>query len=331
MRRREFITLVGGGAAAWPLVARAQRQPTDRVRRIGMLARSNRTDPLTQPQLVELLKAFEHLGWTRGHNLRIDYRWNAEDADVALAFAKELVSLTPDLIVVGSTLDLAAVLKETRAIPTVFVAITDPVGQGFVESLAHPGGNCTGNTDADSTMGAKYLELLKEIAPVGRVAFIFNPTTAPFGRTILRSIEAAAPSFAVTVTAAPVHDAASIEDTIVAFAREPGAGLIVAPDAFTFVHAELIVAQVTRHRLPAVYGLTDFAAFGGLVAYSPDSVELWRQASVYVDRILRGANPADLPVEQPTKFVLVINLKTAKALGLTLSPTLLARANEVIE
>jgi putative ABC transport system substrate-binding protein len=332
MRRRKFIVALGSGVLACPLVVRAQEQPSGNVRRIGSLQVVAPSDPIAQRQDAEFTQTLEHLGWTKGGNLRIDYRWHGGDVDRARAFAKELVSLAPDAILVVGSPAVAAVRQETQSIPIVFVGVTDPVGQGFVTNFAHPGGNITGFTDYDSTMGSKWLQLLKDIAPsIARVAFIFNPKTAHFAASVLSSIEAAAPSFTVKVTTAPVHDASEIERVITVAGREPNGGLIVNPDAFTLSHRELIIALAAQHRLPAVYSLLGFAKSGGLLYYGVDFVELFRQAAVYIDRTLKGAKPGDLPMQAPTKFDLLVNLKTAKALGLTIPPSIMVQATEVIE
>jgi putative tryptophan/tyrosine transport system substrate-binding protein len=330
MRRREFIVALGGGVLAWPLIARAQEQPSG-VRRVGWLGVAPLSDPIIQRHVRAFKQAFEHLGWTEGRNLLIDYRWRGGDVDQVPPLAKELVSSAPDVLVVYNTPGLAALRRETQTIPIIFVGVSDPVGQGFVASLAHPGGNITGFTDIDPTMASKRLELLKEIAPgVARVAFIFNPKF-PYSVSVLRSIEAAAPSFAVKVTAAPVHDASEIEHAITVAGREPNGGLIVDEDAFNFTHRELIVALAAQHRLPAVYPYRSFFGIGGLLSYGVDFGGLFRQAAVYIDRIFKGAKPADLPVQQPSKFELFVNLKTAKDLGLTVPRSLLVLADEVIE
>jgi putative ABC transport system substrate-binding protein len=337
VKRRELVTLLGAAAVACPLVARAQERPKNGVRRIGWLGQLAQSHPIQGPLFTEFKIALEHLGWTEGRNLRIDYRWYGDDADRARAIAKELVSLAPDVVLVLGTTALAAVRQETQTIiPIVFMLISDPVGRGLVASLAHPGGNITGFTDWDSTMGSKFLELLKEIAPgLARVAVIFNPKTiiapATYNESVLGSIEAAAPSFAVKVTAARVHDVPEMERAITVAGREPNSGLIVLPDVFTTAHSELITALAAQHRLPAVYPLRLFVRSGGLLSYSVDFFEQFRQVVVYIDRILKGAKPADLPVQQPTKFHLFINLKTAKELGITVPPTLLVQADEVIE
>jgi putative ABC transport system substrate-binding protein len=333
MRRREFIVLLSGAAAGWPLAASAQ-QPA-KVYRIAILSVGSvapSDDPITQRRHTQFFQTLEHLGWTKDRNLRVDHRWYGGDADRARAFAKELVSLGPDAILVMSSPGLAALRQETQTTPIVFVGISDPVGQGFVASLAHPGGNMTGFVDNDPPMGSKWLELLKEIAPgVARVAFIFNPKTAPLIQSFLRSIEAAGSSFQVKVTAAPVFDAAEIERAITAAGQEPNGGLIVAPDSFTWSHRELIIALAAQQRLPAVYSILAFVKNGGLLFYGVDLVEQYGQAAIYVDRILRGAKPGDLPVQAPTKFSLIVNLKTAKELGITIPPSIMVQADEVIE
>jgi len=330
MRRRDFIAILGGAAVARPLVARAQQ--SGKTYRMGYLTSRSTADPDEQRRTRALVQALEQLGWTDGRNLRIDYRAAASDANRARAFAKELVSLSPEVILVATTVALRAVRHETQTIPIVFVVVADPVGQGIVASLAHPRGSITGFSSFDPEMGSKWLELLKEIAPgVSRVAVMFNPDTAPVGAAGLRVIEAAATSFTVKVSAAFVHDASGIEATITALAREPNGGIIVLPDPFTFLHRERITTLAAQHRLPAAYGLPEFAASGALICYGPDLVEQYRLAAGYIDRVLKGANPSDLPVQAPAKFELIINLKTARALGLTEPTPLLASADEVIE
>jgi putative ABC transport system substrate-binding protein len=325
VRRREFIGSLIGTAIPWPLTVRAQQ--LRKMARIGVLWHASSAEEEAFAQ------ALEHLGWTEGSNLQIDYR-RFDDADRARAFAKELVSLPSDLIVVWGTTPLEPVRQETKTIPIVFVGLTDPAGRGFVASLAHPGGNITGFADEDAAaMATKRLELLKEIAPgVARVAVIFNPKFHPLlTASYLRSLEAVAPSFAVKVIAAPVHDDAELESTIAVAGREPNGGLLVVEDTYTHGHSELITALAAQHSLPAVYPLRIFSRTGGLLSYTADHFELLRQAAVYIDRILKGAKPADLPVQQPTKYQLFINLKTAKDLGLTIPRSLLVLADEVIE
>ena len=328
MRRRQFITLLGG-AAAWPLAARAQ-QP-DRIRTIGVLDAFAKDDPQVRANLTAFWQGLQKLGWTDGRNVRIDYRSGEADPGRIRAQAKELVGLKPDVILVSSALALQPLLQETRSIPVVFVQIADPVGAGLVASLAHPGGNLTGFTVAEYATMGKLLEVLKEVAPnVTRVAVIFNPDQIPQAG-MLRAVEANAPSFQVQVTAVGARNVAEIAQAIDQFAREPNGGLIVLPNPVTIGNRKLVIAMAARHRLPAAYAFRHFVADGGLISYGIDLADQYRQAASYVDRILRGEKPADLPVQQPTKFEVVVNLKTAKALGLEIPPTLLARADEVIE
>jgi putative tryptophan/tyrosine transport system substrate-binding protein len=329
MRRREFITLLGG-AAAWPLMARAQQ--TERVRRIGILHPLAASDPEGQLRDSILRQRLEELGWRDGYNVRIDYRWASGDTVRIRALAAELVSLKPDAILGASTPVVAALRAETSTIPIVFVQVIDPVAAGFVTSLARPGGNLTGITNFEFSVGGKWLETLKEILPqLARVAVLYNPKTAPYAPSLLRSIEAAALSFAMEAIDTPVRDSAETERAIDAFAQKPNSGLLVLPDASTLLDRDLIIARSAQHRLPAVYPFRYFAVNGGLVSYGTDAADTHRQAVSYVDRILRGTKPEELPVQAPNKFELVINLKTAKALGLEVPPTLLARADEVIE
>jgi putative ABC transport system substrate-binding protein len=330
MKRRAFITLLGGAAVAWPFAARAQ-QPRSGAARIGMLLPLTRDDPEDQQRRTALQQGLQHLGWSEGHNILIEYRWFAGEPSLAQAMAKELVDLLPDLIVTGSTPGLAAVGRETRTIPTVFVAVSDPVGQGFVASLARPGGNATGFSFFEFPAIGKVLETLKQIAPdVVRIALLFNPDTRSY-IPFLHSLDAIGPSFGGQLIKAPVRNADEIEAVMATIAREPGGALMFLPDPFANVHRALIVGLAARHRLPAAYTQRLFATAGGLLSYGVDVTDLYRRAASYVDRILKGTKPADLPVQQPTKFELVINLKTAKVLGLEVPPTLLARADEVIE
>ena len=328
MRRRKFMTLLGGAAAAWPLAARAQRG--ERVRRIGVLMNLAAHDPEAQARVAALVQGLQQLGWSEGRNLRIDTRWGTGSADSFRGYAAELVALAPDaMIASGAT--LVALQQVTRTVPIVFVNVTDPVGGGFVESLAQPGGNTTGFTPFEIGFSAKWLELLKEIAPrVTRAAVIrdavYTVGTAQFG-----AIQAVAPSLGVVVSPVGVRDAHEIERAVVAFARSPNDGLIVTAGPSTATHRALIIALAARHRLPAVYPYRYFVAGGGLISYGPDTVDPFRRVASYVDRILKGEKPADLPVQAPTKYELVINLKTAKALGLEIPSSVLARADEVIE
>jgi ABC-type uncharacterized transport system substrate-binding protein len=331
MRRRQFITLLAGAAASsvsWPLAARAQT--ADRMRRIALMMPYAESDSESQVRIAALRESLEKLGWS-SRNLRLDPRWDVGNPERARAVAKELVASAPDLIMPSTTQMLAAVQAETRTIPIVFVNVSDPVGTGLVASLARPGGNITGFTNFEYATGGKWLEILKEIAPtVARVAIIANPKN-PNTALYLRTIEPAAPGLRLALSVAGVSDAAGIEQAITAAAREPDSGLLIMPDPLTTVHRELIVAAAARHHLPAAYPYGYFVALGGLFAYGIDSTDLYRRAASYVDRILKGANPGELPIQQPTKFELAINLKTATSLGLTVPLTLQAAADEVIE
>jgi putative tryptophan/tyrosine transport system substrate-binding protein len=330
VRRREFITLVGGAAISKPLAALAQQ--AERPRRIGVLMNLSENDLEAQRLITAFREGLAQLGWVDGRNLQIDYRWAGGDVGRIRAFAKELVELSPDIIVGYATPSVVAVQQETHTIPIVFLSVTDPVGQGLVASLAHPGGNITGFAVFEFSLGAKWMEVLKQIAPsLRRVTTIFNPKTAPYYPLYLRAIEKGASSFAVEPIVVEVHDDAEIEHAISTLAREPDSGLIVMPDSFNMVHRQTIIALADRYRLPAMYYFPFFATDGGLISYGPDEIDMFRRTAGYVDRILKGAKAGDLPVQQPTNFRLVINLKTAKALGLTVPQTLLTRADEVIE
>jgi putative tryptophan/tyrosine transport system substrate-binding protein len=328
MRRREFMTVLGGAAIGWPLAARAQGE---RMRRIGVLMGIAESDPARQSFVTAFTEALQELGWSSGRNIHIEYRWGAGDAERIRGFARELVEMQLDLIVGHTTPVVAALKAQTRTIPIVFTQVSDPVGSGFIDGFAKPGGNITGFTNLESSMGSKLEELLKEVAPtITRVAVMFNPDTAPdHGTYFLRPVEAAAPSLHVEVIPAPVHNDAEIESAITTLV--PGTGLIVMPDIFILAHREQILALADRHRLPAAYAYRLFAASGGLLSYGTDLTDLFRRAPRYVDRILTGTKPAELPVQQPTKFELVINLKTAKTLGLNVPLSLQAGADEVIE
>ena len=327
MRRRDFITLLGGTAAAWPLAARAQ-QP-DRMRRIGVLMAFAEDDPETKARLAKFRQELERRGWAEGRNVRIDYRYAPAFARAQVP-AKELVALQPDAIFAHTTPITAALQRESRTIPIVFVNVSDPIGAGFVASLARPGGNLTGVLHYEASITGKWLAMLKEIAPrLARAAILANPIGGY--HYFLRAAEAIAPSLAIELVPSPVENAADIERAIVAFARVPNGGVVLPPSATTIVHRDLVIALAARHRLPAVYTARLFVAAGGLMSYGTDQVDLFRQAASYVDRILRGAKPADLPVQTPTKYETTLNLKTAKALGLNVPPTLLVRADEVIE
>jgi len=329
MRRREFITLLSGAAAAWPLAARAQQG--ERVRRIGVLMNLAADDPEGQGRLAAFLQGLQQLGWTAGRNLQIDTRWVAGNADHIRKHATELVALAPDVILSTGTAVAGPLLQATRTVPIVFVQVVDPVGAGFVASLARPGGNATGFTTFEYGIGAKWLELLKEIAPsVTRAAIIRDPAiTAGIGQ--FGAIQSVAPLVGIEVNPVDVRDAGEIERAMTAFARVSNGGLIVTGSTLAIVHRELITTLAARHRLPAIYSQRVFVTGGGLISYGPDRVDQHRRAAGYVDRILKGEKPADLPVQAPTKYDLVINLKTARALGLTVPATVLARADEVIE
>ena len=330
MRRREFISLLGSGAATWPLAARAQR--AERIRRIGVLMASAENNPQYQTYMAVFRDAFQNLGWAEGRNIQVNYRWAAFDAKLMEQFSKELLALQPDVILSNNTPTTAALLQHTRTIPIVFATVADPVGSGFVAGLAQQGGNATGFITAEASLGGKWVELLKEIAPrVSRIAVLFNPTAAPYAEYYLKPIKAAAASLAVEATAALVHDVQEIDSVIAAQAREPNSALIVIPETFTIARRAEIASAATRHRLPAVYPYRLFAEAGGLLAYGDDLTDNFRRAASYVDRILKGTKPNELPVQAPVKFELVINMKTAKALGLDVSVQLQQRADEVIE
>jgi ABC-type uncharacterized transport system substrate-binding protein len=329
--RRKFITLLGGAAATLPLAARAQQG--ERMRRIGVLIPLAADDPVGQARIAALREGLEKLGWTEGRNIRIDTRWmRTGDVESMERFAKELVALQPDLIFTQSTPITATMLQETRTIPIVFAIVADPIGSGFVASFPRPGGNVTGFVTMEPAMAGKWLELLKEIAPrVARVAFLFNPATATYFEYWLNPFKATAASVAVEAIAAPVRDTSELEAVIAAQARQPNGGLIVMPDTFAEAHRVEITSLAARYRLPSVYPFRQFTAVGGLLSYGDDLLDNFRRAPTYVDRILKGAKPSELPVQAPVKFQLVINLKTAKALGLDVPPMLLGRADEVIE
>jgi putative tryptophan/tyrosine transport system substrate-binding protein len=326
MRRRAFITLLGS-AATWPLAARAQQH--ERMRRIGVLMNIASDDAEGQARLAAFHRGLQQLGWTVGHNVRIDYRWGGADAERFRRGAAELVALAPDAILASGTPSVAALQQATGRTPIVFANVTDPVGAGFVASLAQPGGNATGFTALEYGVSAKWLELLKEIAPhVTRVA-VLRDLTIGIGQ--LAAIQAVAPALGVELTPLGLPDANEIERAVTAFARGSNDGMIVPPSTLALAHRELIAKLALRHRLPAVYGFRYYVAIGGLVSYGPDTIDPFRRAAGYVDRILKGEKPADLPVQAPTKYELVINLKTAKALGLEVPAAVLARADEVIE
>jgi putative ABC transport system substrate-binding protein len=326
--RREFITLLGGAAVAWPLAAWAQQ--ADRVRRIGVLATNAADDRGAQARLAAFLQALQQLGWTDGRNVWIDTRWTAGNASDARKSATELAELPPDVILAIGSSALESLLEATRTVPIVFVIVPDPVGAGFVDSLSRPGGNATGFLQFEYNLSAKWLELLKHIAPaVTRAAVLRDATTAGIGQFAV--IQSVAPSVGVEVSSVNVRDVTEIERAVTAFARSPNGGLIVTASSLTSLYRELIISLAARYKLPAVYPNRFFLAGAGLISYGPDLVDQFRRAAGYVDRIFKGEKPADLPVQAPTRYELVVNLKTAKALGLEVPPTLLARADEVIE
>jgi putative ABC transport system substrate-binding protein len=328
MRRREFISLIGG-AAAWPLAARAQQG--QRMRRIGVLMGVDENDPVAKTYVSAFTQALADLGWTDGRNVRMDLRGARGDANRTRALAHELVGLQPDIIVTNGTPATAAVQRETRTIPIVFVNVADPVASSIVAGLNQPGGNITGFAIFEASMGGKWLDLLSEIAPgLKRAAIMFNPDTAPVS-VYMPSFETAARSLKVVPIMAPVHSDAEIETAINDLGREPRGGLVVMQDVFMLVHRAPIILAAARNNVPTVYSLSEFARGGGLLSYGADPVDTFRRAATYVDRILRGAKPGDLPVQFPTKFEMAVNLKTAKALGLDVPATLLARADDVIE
>jgi putative ABC transport system substrate-binding protein len=328
MRRREFIAVIS--AAAVPLSARAQQ--AEGARRIGVLMARKADDPQGQKQFAALRKGLLELGWSEGKTLQIETRWTVADAAEALKFAQELIGLKAEVLVANGTPSLVAARQATSTIPTVFVSVADPVGQGFVPSLARPGGNITGFSAEEAGMGGKWLELLKELAPrVTRIAVIYNPQTAPYAPMFFSAMQAAAPAMAVALAISPVHVPADIDRVIAVIGQEQGGGLIVVPDSFMFGQRQRITALAAKYRLPAMYPIGIFIPDGGLIAYGIDRVDMFHRTADYVDRILRGASPVELPVQQPTKFELAINLKTAKALGLIVPPSMLLSADEVIE
>ena len=330
MRRREFITLLGGGAVGWPLVAQAQ-QSGERVRRIGVITGASADDQDFKAVLSVFRQGLQQLGWTDGRNVQIDVRWSAADADRVRKYAAELVALAPDVILTTGSSTTGPAIQAIRTVPIVFVIVPDPVGSGFVDSLAQPGGNATGFAQFEYSLSGKWLELLKEIAPgVTRAMVLWDPAiTAGIGQFAI--IQSVAPTIGVDVRPIKLHDAAEIERAIGAFVRMTNGGLIVTASALSVLRRDLIIGLAAQHKLPAVYPARFFVTSGGLISYAPNFTDQYRRAAGYVDRILKGEKPADMPIQAPTKYELVINLKTAKALGLTVPPNLLARADEVIE
>ena len=329
MKRREFITLLGGAAAAWPLAAHAQQR--EQMRRIGVLMNLTADDAEGQGRLAAFMQGLQEAGWSVGRNVRVDLRWGGGDPELYRSHAAELVALAPDVILAAGAIVTRALQRATRTIPIVFANAVDPVGMGFVASLARPGGNATGFTIFEFSMGGKWLELLKQIAPgITRAAVLRDPSLAS-GAGEFGAVQTVAPSFGVELHPVDVRDADEMDRAITAFASESNGGLIVTQNATAILHRKLIIALAARHRLPAIYAYSSFVTDGGLISYGPDSMDGYRRAAGYVDRILKGAKPADLPVQAPVKYELAINLKTARALGLEVPPSVLARATEVIE
>jgi putative tryptophan/tyrosine transport system substrate-binding protein len=330
MRRREFIAGLGS-AATWSTVARAQQQPS-RMRTLALLSGAAESDQNNRGWLSVFDAALQSYGWIDGQNIRIERRYTRGGVNGMREYAKELIDLKPDLVLVTNTPSAMAILEVTHQIPVLFVNVTDPVGSGIVSSLSNPGGNATGFTNFEFSMGGKWLQILKEVAPdIKRTAIIFNPEVAPFSDGYIRTFRAGAESLSVDAILAPIHDVDQLERLLVAQTREPGGSIIVMPDAFTIPNRNLIIDFAVRHRLPSIYPYRVFALAGGLISYGPDIEDLYRRAAAYADRLLRGATPSGLPVQQPNKFEFVINNKTAKAIGLTIPDLLLARADEVIE
>ena len=329
MRRREFLGVLSGAAAAWPIVAGAQQR--ERMQRIGVLMSQETNDPIAHARNAAFLQGLQELGWTVGRNVQLEYRWGPADVEQSRKNVAELLALSPDIILATGGISVGPLLQATRAVPVVFVQVTDPVGAGYVESLARPGGNATGFIPFEYGQSAKWLELLKEIAPKITHAAVLRDQTFALGIGQLGAIQSAAPSLGIELRPVGVGDTAEIERGIAATAREPNGAVIVTVSPSALRHRKSIIAWVAQHKLPAIYPYRFFATDGGLMAYGPDTIDPYRRAASYVDRILKGEKPADLPVQTPTKYELVINLKTAKALGLTVPLTLLARADEVIE
>jgi putative ABC transport system substrate-binding protein len=329
VRRREFITLLGGTAAAWPLAVRAQQ--AEHMRRVGVLMNFAANDSAARARLTAFLQALQQLGWMDGRNVRIDIRWSASEPERIRRYAAELVALAPDAVLASTTPSVAALQEVTRALPIVFVQVADPVGAGFVASLAEPGSNATGFTIYEYGMGAKWLELLRDIAPRVRRGGIVRDAASVAEIGMFGAIQSVAPSLGMQLSPISLRDANEMERGISALAREPNCGLIVVGSSSAFVHRERLIALAARHQLPAVYPDQVFVTAGGLISYGPDRVDSYRRAAGYVDRILKGEKPSDLPVQAPTTYELAINLKTAKALGLDVPATVLARADEVIE
>jgi putative ABC transport system substrate-binding protein len=327
MRRRILLTAMAAGLMPGRLLARPLP-----LRRLGVLWSGRADDPVNKSRVSALVGGLAALGWGENGNLKIEWRWTAGGAAHTARYAAELTRAGPDALLAIATPSVMALRRQTKTIPIVFASVTDPVGQGFVESLAHPGGNITGFTDFDPPMAGKWLEMLTQIVPrVGRAAQLYNPVTAPFAAAMIRVVDAVAPTLGVAMRTTPVHDDSQIEAVVADLAREPRGGLLVLPDSFTGIHEAAILGLTAQHRVPAVYWARGFAESGGLMSYGIDPIDPWRHAALYIDRIFKGAKPGDLPVQNPTKFELIVNLATAKALGVTFAPTLLASAADVIE
>jgi ABC-type uncharacterized transport system substrate-binding protein len=332
IRRREFITLIGGAAAttAWPFAARAQQG--ERMRRLGMLMALREDDPQGQARVAAFRQALSDLGWTEGRNLNIEWRWTGGDIARVGEYAAELVRLAPEVILAQSTPNVAALKQATTSIPIVFAVVNDPVAQGFIASMAHPGGNITGFSFLEYSMVGKSLEMLKQVAPgVVRIAVMFNPDTYPYYNIHLRSFETVAAALSLELTGAPVRNPAEIDQTVAKHGRQPGSALLITPDPFTVVHRGAIIRAAEQHRVPATYSYRQHVQEGALMSYGADTIDIFRRSASYIDRILKGTRPADLPAQAPVKFEMAINVKTAKALGLDVPPMLLALADEVIE
>jgi putative tryptophan/tyrosine transport system substrate-binding protein len=330
LRRRQFITMLGSAVATWPLAAREQQ--AERTRRIGVLMAISEDDPLGQARVAMFRQALAELGWTEGRNLTITWRWTGGDIVLARQYATELVRLAPEVILANGTPNVAALQRATTTIPIVFAVVNDPVAQGFIASMAHPGGNMTGFSFLEYSMVGKSLEMLKQIAPdIARVSIMFNPETYPYYNIHLRSFETVASMLSLELAAAPVRNPTEIEETIAAMGRLPRSALLVTPDPFTVVHRAAIIQAAEQYRIPANYSYRQHVREGALMSYGADTIDIFRRSASYVDRILKGAHPTDLPAQAPVKFEMAINLKTAKALGLTVPDKLLALADEVIE
>jgi ABC-type uncharacterized transport system substrate-binding protein len=330
LRRREFITLIGGAAAMWPLAADGRK--AERMRRLGVLMSASEDDPLMQARVTAFRQALAELGWTEGRNLKIEWRWTGGDITRVREYASELVRLAPDVLVANGTPNVAALKQATNSIPIVFVVVNDPVAQGIIASMAHPGGNITGFSFLEYSMVGKSLEMLKQVAPgIARVAIMFNPDTYPYYAIHLRSFEMVARILSLELTAAKVHSPEGIDEVVAKLGRQPGSALLITPDPYLVVHRGAVVRAAGQYRVPATYSYRQHVQEGGLMSYGADTVDIFKRSASYIDRILKGTSPADLPAQAPVKFEIAINLKTAGALGLDIPPNLLALADDVIE